>query len=89
MTNSELSLEQLQGIQGGIFLMLLAAACGEKKEEPKEEPTSTFLTVMGGASICESGSDYKHADPKLSGANCPDGDQTSQVKDGGCDTIPF
>ena len=69
--------------------MLLAAACGEKKEEPKEEPTSTFLTVMGGASICESGSDYKHADPKLSGTNCPDGDQTSQVKDGGCDTIPF
>ena len=28
--------------------MLLAAACGEKKEEQKEEPTSTFLTVMEG-----------------------------------------
>ena len=89
MTNTELTLEQLQGIQGGIFLMLLAAACAEKKEEPKDEPTSTFLTAMGGASICKSESDYKHADPKLSNANCPDGNQTSQVKEGGCDTNPF
>ena len=69
--------------------MLLAAACAEKKEEPKDEPTSTFLTAMGGASICKSESDYKHADPKLSNANCPDGNQTSQVKEGGCDTNPF
>ena len=89
MTNTELTLEQLQGIQGGIFLMLLAAACGEKKEKPKDEPTSTWVTVGSGASICGSGIDHEHADPKLSDANCPDGNQTSQVKEGGCDTNPF
>jgi len=80
MTNTELSLEQLQGIQGGILLLLLLApACPKACPKKKEESTVPLMTEMGEKAVSESN--------ETSEANHPM--QTSQVKDGGCDTIPF
>ena len=69
MTNTELSLEQLQDISGG-FLLALLLGCNDKEEKKKDDESTTWVDVASSAAICKSGSDHKH--PRYPDANCPD-----------------
>ena len=69
MTNTELSLEQLQEISGG-FLLALLVGCNDKEEKKKDDESTTWVDVASSVAICKSGSDHKH--PDYPDANCPD-----------------
>ena len=71
MTNTELSLEQLQDISGG-FLLALLRGCFGKEDEKKDDEQTNWIDIGSSASICGSGSDHEHQG--YPDANCPDKD---------------
>ena len=66
MTNTELSLDQLKGINGG-FLLALLLGCGDKDDKKKKN--DTVIDTLSKIAICKSGEDHEH--PLYPDANCP------------------
>ena len=89
MTNNELTLDQLRDVQGGIFLLLLAA-CKAKKANP--EPTGgDIMTITSGKivdganeNIIKEGGEA-HCHPLYGNSS---GNTQGQVKDD-CENLPF
>ena len=68
MTNTELTLDQLKGINGGFLLAFaLLAGCGDKDDK------KTWIDKMSEVAICESGESHPH--PIYTDANCPKPDK--------------
>ena len=78
MTNTELSLEQLQDISGGFSILALFGGCDTEKDDKKDNKSdnkkvgkkTTWLDIGSSAAICGSGSKHEH--PLYPNANCPD-----------------
>ena len=70
MTNTELTLDQLKGINGG-FLLALLVGCGDK--DNKKEKQDTMIDMLSKIAICKSGEDHEH--PEYPNANCPKPDK--------------
>jgi|TARA_B100000073_G_scaffold308087_1_gene278871 hypothetical protein len=73
MTNTELSLDQLKGMNGGFLFVFLLGGCTDKKDDKKDgkkKDQKTWVDIGSSASICQSGSSHQH--PLDPDANCPD-----------------
>ena len=88
MTNTELTLDQLKGVQGGIILLLLAA-CKVKKANP--EPKRSDIGSKAKESIVEGANENlrnagREEHPHPIGSSS--GNSQGQVK-GDCENLPF
>ena len=73
MANTELTLDQLKGINGGFLLVFLLGGCADKKDDQKNDKKNdkkTWVDIGSAAAICKSGS--SHENPLHPDANCPD-----------------
>ena len=79
--DQELSLQELESLNGGIgLLLLLLEKCGGKKQSAKD--------VVEKGIICQSGSSHQHGNHP--DANCPDNSTQVKEGEGGCtDSVPF
>ena len=88
MTNNELTLDQLRDVQGGIFLLLLAA-CKVKKANPEPKGcdigSKTRDKIVAGANE-NLINDGREEHPHPIGNSC--GNPQGQVK-GDCENLPF
>ena len=79
--DQELSLQELESLNGGIgLLLLLLDKCAPKKQSAKD--------VVEKGIICQSGSSHQHGNHP--DANCPDNSTQVKEGEGGCtDSVPF
>ena len=87
MTNNELTLDQLRDVQGGIFLLLLAA-CKVKKASTGE--CGTWTDIGGDASVNKGNDNLKEMGykPHCHPTGLGSGNTQGQVKDD-CENLPF
>ena len=90
MTNNELTLDQLRDVQGGIFLLLLAA-CKVKKANPEPKDCNTIIDVTSSSIVGGTNDNLKaegrepHYHPKYGYGS---GNSEGKVKDD-CENLPF
>ena len=82
----ELSLQELESLNGGIgLLLLLLDKCAPKKQSGEKQSAKDIVEK---GIICQSGSSHQHGNHP--DANCPDNSTQVKEGEGGCtDSVPF
>ena len=88
--DQEISLEDMESLNGGSFGILVAwlTGCKPKKEESSKPSSGDPWGMINSSIICKSGSSHVHGN--YPDANCPDNSTQVKEGEGGCtDDIPF